>query len=121
MTCKRNNFLKLQFESARCKFEELYQSITVAEIEVVVHNLKTKNKSFASDLLINEYFIESFDTLCSHLIDVFNAVLSSGHFPEQWSQGIIVLLFKKNDPFDVNNYRCITLVSCFLIFYWGFK
>ena len=48
-----------------------------------------------------------------------NGILNSGHFPAQWSQGIIVPLFKKNDPNDVNNYRGVTLVSCFSKIFTG--
>ena len=81
-------------------------------------SLKT-NKSFANDQLLNEYFIESLDILSSHLVDIFNAILNSGYFPNQWSEGIIVPIFKKNDPSDVQNYRGITLVSCFSKIFTG--
>ena len=43
---------------------------------------------------------------------MFNAVLNSGHFPEKWTEGIIIPLHKKGDKSDVNNYRGITLLSC---------
>ena len=62
--------------------------------------------------MLNEYFMEASDILMSHILDIFNTILSSGFFPEQWMEGIIIPLFKKNDPNDVNNYRGITLVSC---------
>ena len=62
---------------------------------------------------MNEYFIESFDILGSHLADIFNSILDSGHFPELWTKGVLVSIFKKNDPNDVKNYTGITLVSCF--------
>ena len=53
------------------------------------------------------------------LVDLFHAILNSGFFPSQWSEGIIVPLFKKHDPNDVNNYRGITLVSCFSKIFTG--
>ena len=66
---------------------------------------------------MSEYFIESADILSGHLADIFNAILNSGVFPSQWSEGIIVPLY--NDPNDVNNYRGITLVSCFSKIFTG--
>ena len=51
--------------------------------------------------------------LSGHIVDIFNAILNSGVFPSLWSEGMLVSLFKKNDPNDVNNYRGITLVSFF--------
>ena len=43
---------------------------------------------------------------------IFNHVLSSGYFPDSWTEGIIIPLLKKGDVGDVNNYRGITLMSC---------
>ena len=57
--------------------------------------------------------------ISGHLVDLFNAILNSGYFPSQWSEGIIVPLLKRNDPNDVNNYRGITLVSCFSKIFTG--
>ena len=111
--CQTNDF-----DSQDCNFEELDKPITFEEIKEVISSLK-RNKSFAGDKLLNEYFIESLDILSSHLVDIFNAILNSGYFPNQWSEGIIVPLFKKNDPCDVNNYRGITLVSCFSKLFTG--
>lgn len=100
------------FNAYGCRFEELDVPVTVAELSSVVKKLKN-NKASGNDLLLNEYFIESVDILSAHLVDLFNAILNSGHFPLEWSKGIIVPVFKKNDPCDPSNYRGITLVSCF--------
>ena len=95
------------FDSSDCNFSELDCPITAKEIREVVRNMK-RNKSFSGDQLLNEYFIESLDILSGHLVDLFNAILNSGQFPNLWTEGIIVPLFKKHDPCDVNNYRGIT-------------
>ena len=104
------------FDNDECNFSELDNPITSKEIRDVIQKLK-RNKAFAGDQLLNEYFIESCDILLGHLVDLFSGIHNSGHFPAQWSKGIIVPLFKKNDPNDVNNYRGVTLVSC----YWCIK
>ena len=71
-----------------------------------------QGKACGSDNLLNEYFLEAGDILLSHIIELFNALLDSGCFPDTWSEGIIVSLFKKGDENDVNNFRGVTLVSC---------
>ena len=87
--CQTNDF-----DSQDCNFEELDKPITFEEVKEVISSLK-RNKSFAGDKLLKEYFIESLDILSSHLVDIFNAILNSGYFPNQWSEGIIVPLLKR--------------------------
>jgi len=91
--------------------EELDFQITFQEIERAVKKLKC-NKAYGIDCLLNEYFIHSVDILAPFLCDIFNAILDSGYFPDQWREGIIVPLHKKGDKSDVGNYRGITLLSC---------
>ena len=44
---------------------------------------------------------------------MFNKILNEGIFPEAWSVGIIVPIYKnKGSDSDANNYRGITLLSC---------
>ena len=99
------------FNDVNSVFPELNNYITVEEVIKAVKQLK-KGKSGGNDLLINEYFIESCDILSSHMCDIFNAILDSGYFPDKWTEGVIIPLYKKGDKDDVNNYRGITLVSC---------
>ena len=43
---------------------------------------------------------------------LFNKILKSGLFPEEWNYGLIRLIHKGLDVYDVNNYRGITLNCC---------
>ena len=52
-------------------------------------------------------------------LHLFNIIFNSWYFPDHWSEGIIIPLHMKNDPDDVNNYRGITLVSCFSKIFTG--
>ena len=47
------------------------------------------------------------------LCNLFNVILDSGIFPENWCNSTIIPVFKKGDENDVNNYRGITLMSHF--------
>ena len=89
----------------------LNRPITVQEITEACRLLK-RGKACGFDQILNEYLIESCDILSSHLCDMFNHILDSGIFPEKWTEGIIVPLYKKGNVQDVNNYRGITLLSC---------
>lgn len=52
---------------------------------------------------------------CPHFLEylhqLFNKLFELGYFPEKWSEGFIVPLFKKGDVNMVENYREITLLS----------
>ena len=56
--------------------------------------LYSHSKVFGSDLLLNEYFIETFDMLGSHFY-ILNAILDTGMYHEIWTKGTIVPIFKK--------------------------
>ena len=40
-----------------------------------------------------------------------NKIFDTGEFPEEWAVGIIVILLKRGEKNDINNYRGITLLS----------
>ena len=92
-------------------FDELDAEISVDEIFNAIKKLNT-GKSCSEDGLLNEIFIKCKDILVPYLHKLFNNVLNSGYFPEAWSSGCIIPVFKKGDINDPNNYRGITIVSC---------
>ena len=104
--CRQHDFNNLSSFNT-----ELDQPITVSEIRCAVKSLK-RNKTPGNDQLLNEYFVECIDILASHLCDIFNGILNSGHYPASWMEGLIIPLHKNGDKSEVTNYRGITLLSC---------
>ena len=76
-------------------FEELNRQIDVSEVQSAINNLKLNKSVCLCDNLLNDYFIESSDTLSTHITDIFNKDLSTGYFPGSWAEGYIVPLHKK--------------------------
>ncbi len=91
--------------------DELDRPISINDVKSAKRVL-SRNKASSADYLINEYFLETGDIIAAHLVDVFDMVFDTGHFPEMWTKGIIIPLHKKPSIDDTNNYRGITLVSC---------
>ena len=47
-------------------------------------------------------------------ISFFNLILDTGHIPDSWLEGIIGPIYKRNgNPEEPENYRPITILSCF--------
>ena len=91
------------FNTYNPTFYELNALITIAEVEYAIKHLNKNTASCPCDNLLNEYFIESFDILGAHKTTMFNKIFSAGFFPQSWSLGYIVPIYKKGDKNDSNN------------------
>lgn len=92
---------------------ELNQQITESE---VLSNIKTlkNNKAAGFDSVINEHIKSTAHILLPVYTKLFNLILDSCVIPESWTIGIIQPIFKnKGNPKLPENYRPITLLSCF--------
>ena len=92
-------------------FEELNVQITMQEIRKAVKLLKKHGKSSGPDLILNEFLKYGINSLILYLHTLFNKVFDTGVFPASWGDGFIVLLHKKGNVGNVENYRGITLLS----------
>lgn len=92
-------------------FEELDMQISTDEVLAAIQNLK-RGKSCSEDNILNEVFIDCSNELLLRITNVFNNIFKSGFFPESWTKGCVVPIYKKGDINDPNNYRGLTLVSC---------
>ena len=93
----------------------LNSNFDVEEIKKAIKILKNNKSPSLFDNILNEY-LKYADNDCFLLIicKLFNVILESGVFPEVWTKGIILPIFKnKGDVNNPNNYRGITILSCF--------
>ena len=91
-------------------FQELNMPILDSEVIWAVKELKC-GKSCGEDLVLNEFFIHGKDHLVEFITPLFNLIFDSGHFPNQWSNGLLVPLHKCGNYSSPNNFRGITLLS----------
>ena len=82
------------------------------EIKEAILSLSA-NKACGVDNIMNEYFKNAVHILTESIKILFNKILYTGTFPSQWTTGLVVPIYKKGDADDTNNYRGITLISCF--------
>ena len=93
--------------------ELLNSSITEGEILKCINSLKN-NKSSANDRIINEYLKTTANLMLPIYVSYFNLIFDTGIIPDTWLEGIIRPIYKKNgDPLKPENYRPITILSCF--------
>ena len=90
----------------------LNRIITENEIQSCINRLK-HHKAPGPDNILNEYIKASADILMPIYLKIFNLIFSTGLFPDTWSQGSIIPIHKKGDTMNPDNYRGITLLSCF--------
>ena len=84
--------------------------ITDEEVRSVLQTLKL-GKSSGPDNINNRILKEIAYPISKPLCDLFNYSLSRGIFPDVWKQANVSLLYKKDDPSLVCNYRPISLLS----------
>jgi hypothetical protein len=91
-------------------FTELDFKINTTEIWQGIKALKN-GKACGPDGICNELIKHSANTMLGPLHKVFNLILASGIYPNNWARGFIKPLHKKEDPTNPDNYRGITLTS----------
>ena len=93
--------------------EILNSSITEGEIIKCIKSLKN-NKSSANDRIINEYIKNSTNVMIPIYVSYFNLIFDTGHIPDAWLEGIVRPIYKRTgSPDEPENYRPITILSCF--------
>ena len=80
------------------------------EVEKGVRHLK-KGKSPGEDHILSEFIDYGKEHFKQILVDIFNKLYVNGYFPDKWSTGVIVPIYKKGDKSNPSNYRGITLTS----------
>lgn len=87
--------------------------ITAEEILKCIKKLKN-NKASGDDLIINEYIKSTANKMINIYVKLFNIIFNTGIIPESWLLGNINPMYKnKGDVEDPNNFRPITILSCF--------
>ena len=93
--------------------EILNTYIIEKEILKCIKSLKN-NKTCSNDRIINECLKNTADFIIPIYIPLFNIILDTGILPDSWLEGIIRPIYKrKGNPSEPENYRPITILSCF--------
>ena len=72
------------------------------------------NKSHGTDMILNEFLKCAEDKMIDIFVYIFNIILETGFFPEDWTKGILRPIYKnKGSRDDPQNYRGISILSCF--------
>ena len=94
-------------------YEILNGSITTDEIRKSALNLRN-NKNPSNDHIVNEYIKNTLDIFLPIYGSLFNLIFHTGILPDSWLEGIILPIYKnKGEQSNPQNYRPITLLSCF--------
>ena len=93
--------------------EILNGHISENEILKCINNLKN-NKACSNDGIINEYIKATAHEIMPLYVAFFNLIFNSGVLPDSWLEGAIRPIYKnKGDSKSPENYRPITILSCF--------
>lgn len=113
-TTQPDNSLKseiAQLENSVLKQHRLNKPFSIGEIKKHIKNLKN-NKATSCDLTMNEMLKSGASILLPAVCKLFNFVLDSGSYPDQWNITYQVPVFKSGDTTNCDNYRGIAISSC---------
>ena len=102
--------LNLTIPSAIPYVPELDDPIGHEEVLQAVAHLKPNSAPGTDGIPAEVYNVLSGDFI-SVLTDLFNHILNTGHYPQQWSRGILTPIHKGGSRYDPINYRGITVLN----------
>jgi hypothetical protein len=90
--------------------DNLYFNRPISKEEVMLALRKLKFKKAAGpDGLVGEVFRHGCDIIAPFFVRFLNKLFDSGIFPDDWTESIIVALYKKGNVNDPGNYRGISI------------
>lgn len=90
--------------------EEVTPPILESEVRTAI--LSQKNyKAPGDDGITNEILKGCLDYIINAITSIYNDILTEEIIPQQWTASTIILLHKKGDRTEINNYRPISLIS----------
>lgn len=69
------------------------------------------DKAPGPDGISNEILKQMKVVMIPILTEIFNNVIDTENIPKQWTESVIILIFKKGNHCDIGNYRPISLMS----------
>ena len=90
--------------------DDLDRPFTTDEVIRTISQLN-RNKSPGFDNILPELFLDNKEFIAPYICILFNKIYDTGIYPEAWTKGIIVPIFKKGEKNNPSNYRGITLVN----------
>ena len=85
-------------------------AITEKEVRTSIRSM-AKGKACGPDGLHAEFYRTHENLLLDFLTHTFNEMHAEGSLTDSMRRGNIILLYKKKDPYDIRNYRPITLLN----------
>ncbi|KAK0419551.1 hypothetical protein QR680_014205 [Steinernema hermaphroditum] len=82
-----------------------------SEVEEALRKMKNRTAPGIDNITVEMMKLGK-DVLVPELTKLFNACLQTSSMPKKMGDSSTILLFKKDDPLDLQNYRPISLLSC---------
>ena len=104
ITAIKNHMDKI--EKPNFSFNDITKPFVIKEIK----NLDPKKTSQSNDIptkLIKEYS----DIFATIIVEDFNKCMYNGTFPKIFKISEVIPVYKKDEPYDKNNYRSISILS----------
>ena len=86
------------------------QDVLIEEVYHAVKQMKN-SKAPGEDGVVIDIIKEGGFQLYKHIARLFTSCLVTRKIPQSWNNAVIILLHKKGDVTDINNYRPISLSS----------
>jgi hypothetical protein len=87
--------------------DDLNKEISTDEILEAIQSIRNA----FSDMISNEMLKYAIPILLKPIKKLFNYIIETGQFPKIWNESFLVLLHKKGEKNDPNNYRGISINS----------
>lgn len=88
----------------------VWYEVTPGEIQEIIRKCKLKNSSGLDSISIKIFKILSAE-VSEPIAKISNLMFENGKFPQSMKEGVIVPIYKKNDPTRIENYRPVTILN----------